>query len=83
VTHHYALLPGIGRLLGRPVPAGGRAPDQQASSARQVGGEPTTTRPSGGERAARPVVYTRAIRASATLTNEGEKSVLSYVHLVE
>jgi hypothetical protein len=86
VTHHFALLPGLGRLLGRPVPVGGRASDHQPSTApanrQTVEPGPTTTRPSGGE-ATRSVIYTRAIRATATLTNEGEKSVLSYVHLAD
>ena len=59
VTHHYALLPGPGRMLARSSRTGGS--DSVSSRISQQG-----------------PVYTYPLTATATLPNEGEKSV--WVH---
>lgn len=66
VTHELALLPGPGRVLAKHLV---RSDDQPDRVAERIDSAPTTTR----ER-----LYTTSIVASATLTNEGFKSVIPY-----
>ena len=67
VTHEFALLPGPGRVLAKYLVRNGNEPDRVAG---RIDRRTTRTR----ER-----LYTTSIVASATLTNEGFKSVMPYV----
>lgn len=66
VTHELALLPGPGRVLAKYLVRSDEQPDRVAE---RIDSRPTTTR----ER-----LYTTSLVASATLTNEGFKSVMPY-----
>ena len=67
VTHELALLPGPGRVLAKHLVRSDNQPDRVAD---RIDTRSTTTR----ER-----LYSTSIVASATLTNEGFKSVIPYV----
>jgi hypothetical protein len=64
VTHALALLPGPGRLLFSKASSSSGATDQVSSQIQQQQNN----------------LYTYSLTASASLGNEGEKSVLSYVY---
>jgi hypothetical protein len=67
VVHRFALLPGPGRLLAKQIVRADGLPDRVSSRIQQ---NPTAT----SER-----LYSTIIQASATMTNEGIKSVRPYV----
>ena len=66
ITHEFALLPGPGRVLAKYLVRNAEEPDHVAE---QIDTRTTSTR----ER-----LYTTSLIASATLTNEGFKSVIAY-----
>jgi hypothetical protein len=69
VTHDFALLPGPGRLLARPAPS----PESGFTSESPANAQLTETiKQIRG-------VYTYPLRATARLSNEGEKSVLPFI----
>lgn len=67
VIHQFALLPGPGRLLAKSIVRSDGLPDRVAERIRH-------TNPGGGRS-----VYTTTIKASATMTNEGIKSIRPFV----
>lgn len=78
VTHQFVLLPGIGRILSRPLDSDSLSQSQSQS---------TSTPASSVDRAAKRItrrgaagneVYTIQLEASATFVNEGYKSVMRY-----
>lgn len=71
VTHDYALLPGIGRLLSIPLGNSGRT--QDTVSAR-------IDRRTDAQYAPQAGLYTTRITATVTLSNEGLKSLFPYEH---
>lgn len=67
VTHHFALLPGPGRFLAAHLVGSDDRPDRVSPRIQTVETE-------SGEK-----LYTTPVSATATMTNEGLKSVLPYV----
>jgi hypothetical protein len=73
VKHDLALLPGPGRLLARR--AGGSSGSSDSSGSSGSGAEPDRVSESIQKE---DRVYTYPLKASATVGNEGEKSVIAY-----
>jgi len=74
VTHYFALLPGIGRFLAEKVqPPRGESFDETHDRIQADTQEASRYGLPQG-------VYVRRLTASCTLGNEGEKSVIPYVH---